>query len=132
MIFKTESGSSELNGFLDRGSSIDGELKFQSSFRVDGKVHGKVRSDGDLVIGEGGEVEGEVRVARVFVNGTLKGNAYTERLQIAAGGRVLADIETPSLVIEDGAVFEGSCSMVRQDSKPEEVSKVAPMPVRKN
>lgn len=105
----------ELNGFLDAGSHIKGELLFEDTFRVDGKVTGKILSDGDLVVGVGGEVEGEVAVGRVFVSGTLRGRVKTaKRLEIAAGGRVFATLETPSLVIEDGAFFEGQCAMVRE------------------
>jgi len=112
VIFKNDAGSSDLNGFLDRGSHLDGELRFEASFRVDGKLTGKVTSGGSLVIGEGGEVDGEVGVGKVFVSGTLRGTTQAaERLHIAPGGRVFADVTTPSLIIEDGAVFEGRCTM---------------------
>ncbi len=116
----------DLNGFLDAGSHIKGELHFEDTFRVDGKVTGKVVSDGDLVIGVGGEVDGEVMVGRVFVSGLLRGRVKTtKRLEIAAGGRVYATLETPSLVIEDGAFFEGQSAMVRESA----VVELGPKPV---
>ena len=122
MIFKNEGGQGELNGFLDRGSHLNGELQFENSFRVDGKLTGKVVSTGSLVVGDGGEVDAEVEVAQVFVSGVLRGSVTaTGRIQIAAGGKVFADLSTPSLVIEDGAVFEGQCSMTgkpRVDQRP--------------
>jgi cytoskeletal protein CcmA (bactofilin family) len=113
MMFKNGgTGHDDLNGFLDSGSHFHGELTFEASFRVDGKLTGKVRSAGSLVVGEGGEVDGDVKAAQIFVSGTLRGAVEaTERLQIAPGGRVFAEITTPSLVIEDGAVFEGKCAM---------------------
>lgn len=113
MIFKNGgTGQDDLNGFLDAGSHFHGELTFEASFRVDGKLTGKVRSGGSLVVGEGGEVDGEIKAGQIFVSGTLRGAVEaTERLQIAPGGRVLAEIVTPSLVIEDGAIFEGKCTM---------------------
>ena len=58
MIFKSEGKQSDLNGFLDSGSHVQGELRFQTSFRVDGTFNGSVVSDGDLIVGDGGEVEG--------------------------------------------------------------------------
>lgn len=117
MIFKSDAAQSDLNGFLDRGSHLHGELRFEASFRVDGKLTGQVTSGGSLVIGESGEVEGEIKAGQVFVSGTLRGSAHaTERLHIAPGGRVYADITTPSLIIEDGAVFEGRCTMTREPS----------------
>jgi cytoskeletal protein CcmA (bactofilin family) len=116
----------DLNGFLDAGSHIKGDLHFEDTFRVDGKVTGKVVSDGDLVIGAGGEVDGEVTVGRVFVSGVLRGRVKTsKRLEIAAGGRVFATLETPSLVIEDGAFFEGQSAMVRETP----VAEMGPKPV---
>lgn len=116
MIFKADTSPGDLNGFVDRGSHVQGELHFDASFRVDGKVTGTVVSQGSLAIGEHGEVDGEVQVGQVFVAGTLRGSVQAMRkIQIAPGGRVYADLSTPALVIEDGAIFEGRCSMTRRD-----------------
>jgi cytoskeletal protein CcmA (bactofilin family) len=115
MIFRSEGKQSALNGFLDSGSATQGELRFETSFRVDGRFHGKVTSEGDLVVGESGEVEGELRVGALFVTGTVRGTVQAaRRVQIAPGGKLLAELETPSLVIEDGALFEGRCTMQRE------------------
>lgn len=114
MIFKSEAKQSALNGFLDSGSSTQGDLRFETSFRVDGRFTGTVSSEGDLVVGEGGEVEGELKIGALFVIGTVRGSVQaTRRVQIAPGGKLYAELETPSLVIEDGALFEGRCSMAR-------------------
>ena len=112
---KSEARQSDLNGFLDSGSHMEGELRFDTSFRVDGKFTGSVVSEGDLMVGEGGEIEGEIAVGRIFVSGTIRGaiNA-SRRVQIAPSGKVFADLTTPTLEIEDGALFEGRCSMVRE------------------
>ncbi len=115
MRFKSEGKQSALNGFLDSGSSTQGELRFETSFRVDGQFTGTVSSEGDLVVGEGGEVEGDLKVGALFVIGTVRGAVQAaRRVQIAPGGKLYAELETPSLVIEDGAVFEGRCSMSRE------------------
>jgi cytoskeletal protein CcmA (bactofilin family) len=115
MIFKSDGKQSDLNGFLDGGSHLHGELRFEASFRVDGKLTGTVESEGDLIVGEAGEVEGDVRAGQVFVSGTVRGSIRAlRRVQIASSGKVFAEIDTPSLVIEDGATFEGHCSMSRE------------------
>ena len=119
MIFKGDSGDNgpggDLNGFVDRGSQLHGELRFENSFRVDGKVTGNIVSSGDLVVGNGGEIDADVQVGRIFVNGIVRGSVKaSKQVQIAAGGKVFADLETPSLVIDGGAHFEGHCSMPRQ------------------
>jgi cytoskeletal protein CcmA (bactofilin family) len=114
MIFKGDEAKGELNGFLDAGSHIQGELHFEDTFRIDGKVTGKIQSAGDLVVGEKGEVDGEIYVGRLFVSGSVKGSAEAaSRVELTAGCRVTASIKAPSLIIEDGAFFEGRCSMVR-------------------
>lgn len=118
MIFKSEGKQSDLNGFLDSGSHVHGELRFQTSFRVDGKFDGTVVSEGDLIVGDGGEVEGDLRVGQVIISGTARGTIRaSRRVHISPSGKVFADVDTPSLIIEDGAVFEGRCSMTREGGK---------------
>lgn len=109
---KARTTSGELNGFLDAGSHIKGDLHFEDTFRIDGKLTGAVISEGDLIIGAGGEVNGEIRTSRVFISGTVKGRIQvSRRVEITAQGRVFAEIDTPSLVMEDGALLEGNCTM---------------------
>jgi cytoskeletal protein CcmA (bactofilin family) len=118
MIFKSDGKQSDLNGFLDSGSHLQGELRFDASFRVDGRITGMVESEGDLIVGESGEIDGEIRVGQVFVSGTLRGKVQALRkVQIAPSGKVFAEIDTPALVIEDGATFEGSCAMSRDGAR---------------
>ena len=114
MSRKTEAVG-ELNGFLDGGSRINGELYFEDTFRLDGRLVGKVSSEGDLIVGRESTVEGEIKVRRLFVSGTVRGSVQAERIEIATGARVEADVETPALLIEDGAHFQGRCVM---DSGP--------------
>jgi len=125
MIFKSDGKQSDLNGFLDSGSHLQGELRFEASFRVDGKLTGTVRSEGDLIVGESGEIEGEVQAGQVFVSGTVRGTIRASRkIQIAPSGKVFAELDTPSLIVEDGATFEGTCAMSRDASRPAAVPKL--------
>lgn len=125
-MFKNSGGTqNDLNGFLDRGSRLSGELRFESSFRIDGHFEGKISSSGRLIIGESGEVDGEIQVGHVAVSGQLRGTVKAdEQIHIAAGGRVAADLETPSLLIEDGAQFDGRCSMRRDENSGEALPKL--------
>ena len=118
MKLKGQGGGGDLNGFLDAGSDLRGELLFEDTFRIDGRFTGTIVSNGDLIVGVGGEVDGELRVARVFVSGTVKGKIFAAvRVELAANGKVMASIETPSLVIEDGAVFNGQCAMTKASAE---------------
>jgi cytoskeletal protein CcmA (bactofilin family) len=101
-----------LNGFVDSGCTIRGELEFANSFRLDGTVEGTIRSQSELLVGEGGVVDGEVDVARCLVGGEVRGVLRaTEQVVLHATARVWADIHTPALVMEDGALLEGKVTM---------------------
>lgn len=118
MIFKSEGKQSDLNGFLDNGSHVSGELRFQTSFRVDGKFTGTVISEGELIVGQGGEVDGDLRVGQVVISGTVSGTIRaSRRVHLSATGKLLADIDTPVLVIDEGGFFQGRCSMVREEAR---------------
>ncbi len=134
MMFKGSGSQGDLNGFLDAGSHMTGELFFEDTFRIDGRFTGTVVSDGELIVGERGDVDGEIRVSRVYVSGTVRGALRaSDRVEITSAGKVLADVYTPSLMIDDGAFFEGRCSMERMGSQPGDVDhkKVAQMPLGK-
>ncbi len=135
---KSEHGQGELNGFLDTGSHIRGELLFEDTFRIDGRLTGTVVSRGDLVVGDAGEVEGDIQVNRVFVSGTVRGTIVARsRLEVTSSGKVKADVDTPSLVVEEGAFCEGRCTMARPDRDTGTLeggrqAKVAHMPLPKD
>ncbi len=133
MIFRADNPEGELNGFVDAGSQLRGELRFETTFRVDGKIEGSIVSSGTLVVGEGGEVDGEVRVGQIFISGTVRGSVQASRkIQLCAAGKIFADLETPSLVIEDGAIFDGRCTMSREQpaEEPQATSPARPTPVQ--
>ncbi len=114
---KSQGERSTLNGFIDKGSFIRGDLSFEETFRIDGRFEGKIRSGGELILGDDADVNAEMEVGRLSVNGKLKGSVQaTERVELLAGARVLGDISTPVLRIEEGAHFEGSCQMGKETS----------------
>lgn len=116
-------GSGELNGFLDRGSSFKGELEFEDTMRIDGRFNGRIVSKNELIVGESAMIEGDVHVGRVAISGTVIGKITADqRVEIHRNGKVYSDIDTPALVIEEGAIFQGNCTMER---KPANVTSIA-------
>jgi cytoskeletal protein CcmA (bactofilin family) len=102
----------DLNGFMDEGTEFLGELRFRDTFRVDGRVKGKIVSDKTLIIGEAGHVEAEVDCGVVSIRGTVKGRVRgRERIEVLAGAKVFGSLVSPRLVIEEGAFFQGDCEM---------------------
>lgn len=103
---------SSLNGFIDRGSHFNGELRFEETFRIDGKFEGKIRAGAELILGDSADVTAEIDVKRLSVNGTLRGTVRaTERIELLARSRVTGEISTPVLKVEEGAQFHGTCQM---------------------
>jgi len=107
-------GGSNLNAFLGEGTSFKGTLTFEGTVRIDGKLEGEIFTKDTLVIGEGAQVNASIHVGVVEISGTVHGNITAERkVDIHSSGRLFGNISTPSLVIEEGVVFEGNCTMGR-------------------
>jgi cytoskeletal protein CcmA (bactofilin family) len=109
-----------LNGFLDQGCTIRGDVVFSDLLRVHGHVVGSVTSEHELLVGEGGVVEGEVKVGSLVVAGTVHGTVrVTGKMIIHAGGRVVAEVHAPKLVVDEGGVIDGAVHMGGDNSAPE-------------
>ncbi len=104
-----------LSGFVGGGTVLTGETTFESMLRIDGHLKGQVSSeDGTLIIGSTGQVDADVMVSSAIINGAVNGDVVAaEKITLGRTARVVGNIHTPRLIIEDGAVLEGSCSMIR-------------------
>lgn len=111
-----------LSGFVGHGTTLTGETQFHAMLRVDGHLIGTVSSDsGTLIIGTNGQVDANISVAAAMINGTVNGDIYaTEKLQLGRTARVLGNIHSPRLIVEEGAILEGSCSMLKARETAEE------------
>lgn len=103
-----------LSGFIGSGTVLTGETAFQAMLRVDGHLTGSVSSeDGTLIVGSTGRVDANIVVSAAVINGTVNGDIIaSERLELGRTARVVGNIQAPRLMIEDGAILEGSCSMI--------------------
>lgn len=103
----------EITALLGRGTHFEGKLHFEGSVRIDGAFKGEIRSDGTLVIGDDAEVDAEIDVATVIVRGgVLRGNVRAAcAIEIHAPARVVGTLHSPSLFIDRGVAFEGTCRM---------------------
>ena len=125
MTMKGKGG--ELNGFLDRGATFKGELEFEDTMRIDGRFNGRITSKNELIVGESATIEGDIHVGRVAISGTVVGKIVADqRVEIHRNGKVYCDIDTPALIIEEGAIFQGNCVM-GEKSKGGSVTNIAKM-----
>ena len=111
-----------LSGFVGHGTTLTGETQFHAMLRVDGHLVGTVSSEaGTLIIGTNGQVDANIMVAAAMINGTVNGDVVaSEKLQLGRTARVLGNIQSPRLIIEEGAILEGSCSMLKARETQEE------------
>jgi cytoskeletal protein CcmA (bactofilin family) len=104
-----------LSGFVGNGTVLTGEATFKAMLRVDGHLSGRVSSEsGTLIVGNNGQVDADIQVAVAVIHGTVNGDIIaSQRLELGRAAKVNGNIQAPSLVIEQGAVFEGSCRMAQ-------------------
>jgi cytoskeletal protein CcmA (bactofilin family) len=101
-----------LMGYLYKGSRVTGHLIFQGSARIDGNVDGEIRCHGTLTIGEGAEIRAKISAQSVVIRGRVEGNVTAkDKLELLAPGRLYGNISTSRLVVSEGVVFDGDCSM---------------------
>jgi cytoskeletal protein CcmA (bactofilin family) len=103
----------ELNALLGRGTSFEGKLYFEGATRIDGIFRGEIRSDDTLVIGDGAEIEGQIDVAAVIIKGgTVRADIRARKsIELFVPARVRGNLHAPTIMLEKGVQFEGSCRM---------------------
>jgi cytoskeletal protein CcmA (bactofilin family) len=112
--------AAEITALLGRGTQFEGKLHFEGRVRIDGVFKGEIRSDDTLVIGEGAEVHAEIDVATVIVRGgVVHGNIRAKNaIEVHSPGKIVGNLHAPSLFIDRGVEFQGSCRMDAVDGKP--------------
>ncbi len=108
----------EIKAFLGEGTDFKGTLTFEGTVRIDGKLEGEVHTKDTLIVGESAVVNAEINVNVIVVSGTVRGNiTSTGKVEVHRPGKLFGNVKTPSLFIEEGVIFEGSCTMTQEDSK---------------
>lgn len=104
---------------LGKGTTFKGDIKSNGDFRIDGNLDGSIHSDGKIVVGASGRIEGEVVCQNADFSGYIKATVKVkELLTLKSTSDVRGEITTNKLAIEPGAKFSGTCSMDNQDPAP--------------
>jgi len=102
----------KVNTLIGVGTEIKGTIKASGGIRIDGRVDGELHHEGDLIVGEEGVVEATIKTRNATVAGEVRGNIEASgRVEIVSTGKVLGDLVVTTLVINEGAVFDGNCQM---------------------
>ena len=112
--------SQEITTLLGQGSEFAGKLTFDGAVRIDGRFSGEIFSDGTLVVGADAEIEADIAVRTVLIQGQVSGDIQAEEaIEIHAPARVKGRLTCPQLSIEKGVIFDGSCVMTQNgQTKP--------------
>ncbi len=109
--------SGPISGLLEKGCEFEGKLTFEGTVRINGKFVGEIFSDGTLIVGEGASIDGRVDVGNMIIHGEVTGNIRAkDRIEMHTPAVVQGDINAQTLVIDEGVIFEGSCSMGKKSS----------------
>ena len=107
----SSSTTTELN-FIGRGTIIDGNIKTESSIRVDGAIKGKLICKNTVTVGDGGRIEGDVQAVNAIVGGKIKGKIIvSEKLVLESKSSLVGELKAKKLIIDEGSVFEGTSDM---------------------
>ena len=103
----------EINALLGRGTRFEGKLAFSGCVRIDGAFRGEILSDDILIVGEGAEIEGEIRVGTLIVKGgTVSANVRAAiSIELYVPAKVTGDLHSPEIFMDKGVQFSGSCTM---------------------
>jgi cytoskeletal protein CcmA (bactofilin family) len=97
---------------IGKGTSIKGDIRSDGDFRVDGTLHGSIQSNGKIVVGVTGSIEGDITCQNADLSGQVKATIRVkELLSLKATSKVTGDVYTSKLAIEPGAKFSGTCNM---------------------
>ena len=92
---------------------VNGPIKLRGGIIVYGKVYGDIHTDGPVRITISGEVIGDVQASDAHIGGSIKGNVtVSNRIVLGRKSELKGDLIYRNLIIEDGAQFEGSCSVI--------------------
>jgi cytoskeletal protein CcmA (bactofilin family) len=119
--------SPEGRAYLDSGSKISGKLSFDGPTRIDGHVDGEISAKDGLTIGESAVVTAQIRAASIIVAGKVSGDiTAAQRIEIRPSAKVIGNLTAPILVVHEGALFEGHCSMQPEASREDRKVTVFP------
>lgn len=110
MIMKNK--DARINTIIGKGSECNGDFTAEGSVRIDGVINGDVTVSGTLIVGTTGAINGDVNATAAVVGGEIYGNVtITEKTELTSTARVIGNITTLLIVIDEKAIFQGNCNM---------------------
>lgn len=108
-----EISQNEISTIIGEGFVFIGEVRGASVIRIEGKIIGNVHVESGVILGEKGNIEGDLNTKSAIIYGSIKGNVKSTQLEIKRTGLINGDISTDTLEIELGAQYNGKLNMRR-------------------
>ncbi len=106
--------SADSTSLLSKNVKIEGEIRGEENFHVEGRFKGAIKLNGDVFIGNSGVVEADVEANNVVIQGEVRGNVLARKqLEIQPTGKLFGDCTAQSIDIKEGALFEGRSKMLK-------------------
>ena len=108
------------NNIIGKGTTLVGNIESFGNIRIEGRIIGGVKTKSKIVLGQSSYVEGNILTQNAEIAGEVKGKIeISELLILKPSAVVIGDIKTNKIILESGAVFNGSCKM---DVLPTEIN----------
>lgn len=99
---------------IGKGTKVSGKVNFRAPAKIEGEVDGEISGD-DILIAQGATVSARIAATRITIAGQVSGEIIArERIELLPTARLKCTITTPSLVLNEGAQFDGDCKMPRE------------------
>lgn len=104
--------STVITTILGKGCVVTGDFTVDQSARIDGEIQGDVYVSGTLIMGAGARIDGNIEAGEAIIGGDVVGNILAQnKVELTVTAKVIGDITTSVIVIDENAIFQGRCDM---------------------
>lgn len=119
--------SHDVNAFVGEGVEFKGIINYQGTIRIDGHLDGEIHTNGVLLVGKGAVITARVEAGTVISQGRIIGDIVArEKVQLLSSAVLDGSVHTPSISMQEGVLFNGSCKMTAP-SRSEEMEIEVPV-----
>ena len=113
--------ASKVNSVIGKGTEFEGTIRTKETVRIEGTVKGEIYSEGTLIVGNGGLVDGKIDAVNILIGGEVRGDLFaSNKIEANPSGRIFGNIHTKSLIVDENAVFQGTCEMLQEKKEEAE------------
>ena len=117
---RKDKNKDRMSSFFGKDAEFEGTLKFYGTIRIDGHFKGEILGEGNLIVGEEATIQSDIHVSNVLNTGLIQGNVIADtKIEIIPPGKVVGNIQAPTIVINEGSILGGNCLMSQAEKKEE-------------